>query len=217
MEDGIVLLSPRDKTGQELMQQVLDGGGERSLWQYRGVEHSDPHTRDCIASVFYASGGTRRERHEGNFSETEFDGAINIHLDLQDVADDDARKALRYIGYYLGGLRVEPDSTAEQMRLRPKKNCKVCNGLLIKRAELEWQICDVCSAICEHEYKWGLGQAGGRLAHMPFCTKCGRADPDWKPSENPAEDLLKTVSEGDIDVLVLNHPDQTATILSKKK
>lgn len=216
MENGIVVLSPCDKDGQELMQQVLDGEAETSLWHFQGTKYSEPHTKDRIIGVHYACGGTRCNRSKGNVSWTDYDGAIKIHFDLQEVTHVDALYALRDIGYYIGGLLVQSDSTSEQMRLSPAKNCKVCDGLLRKRVELEWRTCDACSVVCEHQYDWGVGQARGQIAYLHFCTTCGRADPGWEPSEDPMEDTIKAVSEGGLDMLFIQHPDQTTTVISKK-
>ena len=216
MEDGTIVLSLLDKEGQDLMQKVLDGGEAASLWSFQGTRYADSYTKDRIIGVNYACGGTRYQRTEGNVSWTDYKDAIKVRFDLQGVTDVDALYALRDIGYFTGGLVVEPGSTPEQMRLRPKTNCKICGGVLRNYVELEWKVCDTCSAVCEHEYEWGVGQARGNLAYLPFCGKCGRGDPDWEPSEDPAEDLVNTVSEGALDMVMVKHPDKSATIITKQ-
>lgn len=215
MEDGIIVLTPLNSEGKEILQQILDAGPAKSEWHFQGTHYKTPGVKDRIVGVNYACGGEQYMRRDGNVRSFDYKDAIKVHFDLTDSSDDDALYAMRNFGYYSGGLVILTDSTADRLRLGSPKSCKVCSGQLVHSIELEWKVCDSCSETCDHEYEEGVGQANGHLAYLPFCTKCGRGDPNWKASEKPMEDIARTITEGGLDMVVLRHPDQTETVITK--
>lgn len=214
MDNGAVILIPLASEGEEVLQEILNAGPSKAEWHFQGTRYKTPGVKDRIVGVSYACGGEGYWRKDGNVTFKDYKDAIKIHFDLSEVKDEDALYAMRDFGYFTGGLMIQGDSSSKQMRLGSRASCKECEGQLLSHVELDWKICDSCSERCEHEYEEGVGQANGHLAYLPFCTKCGRGDPNWQPSENPAEDILKTVSEGGVDVLIVRHSDETATIIT---
>jgi hypothetical protein len=217
MEDGFIVLTPLNSEGKEILQQILDAGSARSEWHFQGTHYKTPGVKDRIIAVDYACGGEQYKRRKGNSIRFDYKGAIKVHFDLADVADEDALHAMRNFGYFTGSLVVQTGATADKVRLGASNLCKECGGQLVKFIELDWKVCDSCAEKCKHDYEEGVGHAGGRLAYLPFCKKCGRGDPNWQPSDDPAEDMLRTVTEGGIDMLILKHPDETATVITKQQ
>jgi hypothetical protein len=215
MSENCLLVEPIDDNGAEVLQQVIDGMPDTQEWHFNGATYLTPRTKDLLVGVRYWCGGEMRRQQEGNVTRTVYDGAVRVYFDLTEVEDQKSRYSMLYYGYF-AGVSMDADSTAHQLQLRPAKVCKICHGQLSRFMELEWKVCDTCATICNHDYVEGVGQAGGHIAYLPFCQKCGRGDPNWKPSEDPREDMLKTVSEGGLHMLVLAHPDGSSTVITKK-
>lgn len=213
MDGDHLVLTPSDTFSREQIQTILDAGGERRLWNFMGSRYNDSHLKDILIGANFACGGKQYERKEGNFTFTDYSDAIKVYLDVSKTEDMEARNAVLHFGFFSGGMVVLDDSTADRVVLAPKCKCKVCDGPLVRFVELEWQVCDACHKVCKHEYEEGVGRANGHIAWLPFCTMCGRGDPKWKPSDDPTEDIIRTVTkDGGIDVLVLNHENGTSVL-----
>lgn len=212
MDGSTILLTPLDDAGREMLQRIVDGMPETQQWHFQGSRYTSP-MKEKLVGAFYACGGEQYFRHEGNVSGYDYRDAIKVYFDLTAVTDEEALYAMRDYGFY-GRVTMESDSTAECLRLRTN-GCTVCSGDLTRFIELQWKICDSCSAACEHIYEEGIGTANGRLAYLPFCIKCGRGDPNWSPG-TPIEEIAKVVAESGVAGLILHHPDNTYTIVTKE-
>lgn len=219
MESGIIVVVPLDSESRAVLQSVLDAPTECRGWKFCGSTYKTPGIKDELIGVNYACGGEdviEREKSRPNYSRHTTHGLVELYFDLWLVTDDDARYAMRDYGFFASTV-VKDTSTADRFELVCGKPCKVCGGRLSTFAEVEWKVCNNCSAICEHEYKEGVGQSNGQVAWLPFCRKCGRGDPDWEPNEDPFVDAANTVQEGGLDGLLLRHPDGSSTMITKKK
>lgn len=209
MDGHVAILSPRDNYGREVMKQVLDAPEEARTWHFNGSRYTDSRRKEGLVGLFFACGGEYgREQIAENHVRGRYFGLIELFLDFSETEATEGAYALRNYGFFGGGVVVQPNSTPEAIKLVNRKECKVCQGPLHTRAEVEWKVCDNCSASCDHHYKMGVGQAAGNIAYLPFCQKCGRGDPNWQPSNNPLEDAAKTVTEGGLDMLFIDTGDQ---------
>lgn len=217
MESGVIVVTPLDDESRNVLQAVLDASSECRNWSFCGSTYKTPHTKDELVGVNYACGGEHVVEHEEGWLSRRltYHGEIELYFDLTAVADIEARNAMRNFGYF-ARMAVKDTATADRFELICGKPCKVCGGLLSTFSEVEWKVCNSCSAVCEHEYKEGVGQANGYVVWLPFCKKCGRGDPDWEPNEDPFVDAANTVREGGLAALFLNHPDGTSTVITQK-
>lgn len=217
MDGANLVLAPSDDFSRDQIAIILDAGEDRRQWNFMGSRYRDSHIKDLFIGARFACGGQSYRRTEGNSTFIDYRNAIKVYLDLEKAKDMRARYAVRDFGYFSGGVIVLDDSTADRVVLVPKSKCKVCGGPLVRFIELEWKVCNACHKVCEHEYEEGIGQASGRIVWLPFCTKCGRGDPNWKPSDDPIEDIVNTVTKaGGLHALVFKHEKGTS-VLSRKR
>lgn len=213
MDGDTIVLSPLEHVGQEIFQSILDGGAETRRWHYMGCRVNREDNR--LQGVWFACGGEAYRRVEGNISEADYRGAIKVYLDLSSVEEVAALRAIRGYGYYGGGVTLKESSIARRMFLENPNACKICKGNLRNQTEMEWKVCDACSKVCDHVYKWGVGQSDNSIAYLRFCNRCGRGDPTWEADEDPMIDAIRTVTDGPLVALALQHPDNTTTLITK--
>ncbi len=216
MDGDNLVLKPSDDFSRLQAGDVLAAGENRRLWHFMGADYNDSRTKDLLVGAYYACGGKRVRVTKGNVEFSDYRGALKIYLDLSGTEDMQARYAVRDFGYLSGGMIVLDGSTADRVLLAPKSKCKVCGGPLASSVELEWSVCNTCYKVCQHIYKEGVCQANGNLAWLPFCIKCGRGDPAWKPSDEPDEDLVKLLTkDGGLAGIILQSKEGT-TVLSRR-
>lgn len=193
-DDTTIVLVPRDDIASAMLERILDEAPESLVVHSSGVESVNSRR---INGAYLNFGGECYRRTEGNWSTADYAGAIKVRLDLSGVSYASVSR-LRSLMWY--GLRVDPTSTLENFQLVMTGICKVCENKLNELLEAEWSICDVCASVCDHDYTEGLGMANGSIARMTFCKVCGRAHPDWKPSEDQVKDALDTAHSKEIAV-----------------
>lgn len=211
MDGQSVRLTPADDVARQTMRVIVEHAPDSLYWHFQGVSRNEDGD---IVKARFACGGTRYERRGGNSTTIDYRGSVKVAFDLSET-DRIAAHTMRNFGYY-SGVVVDSSATEDLFILNPAQGCKLCGGSLGRRIELEWQVCADCAAKCEHVFVEGVGQANGHLAYLPFCEKCGRGDPEWKPNDDPMFDMLNVVANGGVAVLILENPDGTFTLITKE-
>lgn len=210
-DGAAVVLTPLDADSEALLAILLGDLAHHGEWNFNGGVYRTPFVKDLFTGVFIAAGGVMRSVTVDHSTHTVYVGAIDFFLSLSDDTDHASRYRVREFGYYCGWL-VSPDSTPGAVRLVANAHCKVCQGPLCDRRELDWKVCSTCSAACPHVYKESLGQYHGNLAWMPICQLCGIGDPAWQPTRDPDEELVALVAEGRVGGLIIRLPDEALLI-----
>jgi len=207
--DSSITVIPRDSDASAMLQRVLDYAPDSLAIKSGGVSTDN----GGVNGAYLNFGGESYLRVEGNVTSDDYAGAIKLHLDLTGVSPEAISKLRGYLWY---NTRVEPSSTIDKFCLVPDRVCKFCGKSIVNFGEMEWSVCNECAAKCEHVYKKMVGHYNGNIALLPCCDRCGRMDPGFVPSDDPMEDTIRTVSEGPLSALVLNHTDGTTTTITKK-
>lgn len=206
-----IVLKPLDHTALITLQLVLDKAPESLDVHSGGISGTNDNT---INGAYLHFGGKYYRRTKGNLTRGDYEGSLKVYLDLGDVSNYPDVAVLRSLMWY--GLRVDPTSTVENFLLVMAGMCKVCDNKLDDLSNAEWSICNGCATICDHNYTKGLGRTNVSISHMVFCKICGRAHPDWKPSQDPMKDMLATVTSGDLAALHIGHPDGSSTVITRQ-
>lgn len=216
VDGDTVVMTPTTEDGIRLMAEVL-ADPAKSRWHSGGntYDHSAGH-KEKVTGAYVSCGGTAGEFRERNCNYTRYFGSTEIRLVFDDATTRTDAFRMRDIMYFASGLFVQEGSTSTKILLGNESACKICAGSLASFSELATEVCASCSDVCEHDYKEGVAQFNGRVVWMPYCQKCGRGDPEWQSSANPADDTVAVVENGGVDVLVLGHPDGTVTTIAKK-
>jgi hypothetical protein len=210
-DDGTTLaFEPVSLTDQQLMERVLTEGGDE--WHTKGTR--------------YPEGATDKSRAAGwHFITADY----RVLLMFTDDTPDTTTRTVAYFGFGASGVRIMEGSTPIKVHAcalmtcwRCHKHLKASELALSKYTEIDGEralraTCDACAKLCDHRYKWGVGKFDGHVAHLPMCNLCGRADPTWEPSEDPAEDMAAAIVDGGLHAIVLTHPDGTGTILTAQR
>lgn len=217
MDGHTVLLTSVDNAGAAMMQRIFEGGPETFNWKTGGTKYTDSG-KSGVLGFYINCGGTPYQHTErtpqgGSYTTSEYQNAIKVFFDVSEVSDEYAVWKIRGFNYFTD-ITLDNSSTAEEFRLTPTALCKVCKGSLVKFIELEWRVCDECSAKCEHDYVEGPGRSKGQLVYLRFCDKCGRGDPAWKCSDSPLANAIEVVEKGGLDMVILEHEDGSQTIIT---
>ncbi len=81
--------------------------------------------------------------------------------------------------------------------------CKVCNKPIIDLSETEWKTCNACSAVCQHEYEYGIVHGGPKKIDIgvgEFCGKCGRGKTHTEDSKSLSQHHAAVAEEFGIGV-----------------
>lgn len=215
LDEGQMTMKLLSEEAVRLFQEML--GSEPAVWHSCGTSYKRPNGgwgKDFPHGFYYAYGGVMEHEKVEGFERIRYEGAEELYFSITGEYDQSAAKHLAYWGFY-SGIRIEA-LEPDRLLITPGADCKVCSKPLVKSGELQWKTCYDCADACDHEYIEGVGESRGNLAYFPFCKKCGRGDPDWKPSEDPMEDALKVVTEGGLSALLLHQPDGDALLITKE-
>jgi hypothetical protein len=214
LDGHTVLISPDDVVAAATFFRIMSAAPATLAWHSMGVTRHD--RTDVVTGFYVACGGEHYRRTEGSMSSYDYRDAIKVFLEPSANTDSHAIGTL--YAYLSSGATVDPASTDQQLCLIPASTCKQCQQRLTQSNELQWRVCNNCAAICEHIYVMGPGSYRGNLVRMEYCKICGRANPDWEPGADPAQDMLEVVASGDVDALIVRQPGgQDVTIITRQQ
>lgn len=208
--DGQLLLVPLSKRAKRLFSKMMKKPG-CDVWGYCGADFNNRHTKDFVIWLRFAANPVIGLFDVGEHSvKTSYNGDYHLHLGLVS-SDHQATARLRNMCFFGGDIRLIPYK--EMYQIVSVEHCKVCSGPLRSMVEAEWETCNDCAKVCEHQYVPGITH-GKTVGYAPFCTICGRVDPDH--TRDPMAELAMVVNEGNVDTLILNHDDGSVTVLGPK-